>query len=65
MMSALECFEKATRCEALAGECDDPEQSSVLREIAEHWRTLGRAAKAVQSRVMGSVQRHGGGDESV
>ena len=57
MMSALECFEKARQCEELAGACIDPLQRNMLRETAQHWRTLGRAAQTVESRGMRSDLR--------
>lgn len=63
MMSALECFEKARQCDALARACLDPLQRSMLRETAQHWRTLGKAARAAESRRMPSEHRDGAGVE--
>ena len=63
MMSALECFDKANQCEELARACMDPLQSNMLRETAQHWRTLGRAAQDVESRKMRSDHWDGSGVE--
>ena len=45
MMSALECLAKAEQCEQLARKVLDPSDRGMLRDAAQMWRTLARAAK--------------------
>lgn len=45
MMSALECYQKAARCEAMARSSIDRSNACMLRDTAMHWRNLGEAAK--------------------
>lgn len=45
MMSALECYQKAAHCEAMARQCADPFDVRMLQETAVHWRNLARTAK--------------------
>jgi len=46
MMSALECFHHAVRCEEEAEDTSDGANKAVLLEAATHWRKLGAEAKA-------------------
>lgn len=40
MMSALECYLKAARCEEMARTCADPADRSMLLDTATIWRKL-------------------------
>ena len=46
MMSALECFHHAVRCEEEAEDTSDGANKAGLLEAATHWRKLGAEAKA-------------------
>jgi len=46
MMSALECFHHAARCEEEAEDTSDDARKGVLLEAATHWRMLGADAKS-------------------
>jgi hypothetical protein len=48
MMSAIECFQHAAKCEQLAWQATN-DGSSMLLEIAKLWRTLGEQAKAKET----------------
>jgi|FEC22Drversion2_1045045.scaffolds.fasta_scaffold00169_28 hypothetical protein len=50
MKSAFECYQHAAKCERMAKEALDTASRRMLRTTAEHWRTLGNAAKANEGR---------------
>lgn len=45
MKSALDCFQNALRCEAMARGLYDPAQRRMMASTAETWRSLGEAAR--------------------
>lgn len=48
MMSAIECFTNAAKCEAMARAAQDEADRTVLLATAQHWRTLGELAKKME-----------------
>lgn len=52
MASAFECFRQAAKCEEQARDAQDEVDRAILLATAEHWRTLGNEAKAVEKAAM-------------
>jgi hypothetical protein len=51
MISALECFMNAARCEEKARASWDRADRAALQETAQIWRKLGEASKATEAKV--------------
>ena len=51
MASALECFRQAAKCEEQARNTQNEVEQAILLATAEHWRTLGNEAKALEEKV--------------
>ena len=53
MMSSLECYRKAVRCEELARASDDETNRRVLAVASRQWRYLGDTAAVHAARIAG------------
>jgi hypothetical protein len=51
MMSALECFMNAARCEEKARASRDRVDRTALQETAQIWRKLGEESKTAEATV--------------
>jgi hypothetical protein len=50
MKSAFDCFQHAAKCEQMASAARDDASRAVLLATADHWRALGKVAKAREQR---------------
>jgi hypothetical protein len=57
MKSALDCFQNAARCEAMARGLYDAAQRQMLTSTAETWRSLGEVARERERQAALQEQR--------
>jgi len=56
--SAVECFEKAAKCEELAATAIDDATKALLLSTAANWRAMGQAEKARTQRAAQLAARY-------